>query len=107
MSTLAFAAFPQEAKSMSKDDVVQLDGAGARALAVAYDAYREKLPDAKIESYTVHVHRAADGVIQVVFAPKPVAGEKPTLGGRTAQGRELNVWVSTDDYTVDRVSFAR
>ena len=107
MSTLAFATFPQEARPMSNDDSVQLDGTSARAVSVAYGAYLEKMPEADIASYAVHVHRPADGRIQVVFSPKLAAGEKPTLGGRAAQGREFNVWVSTDDFSVVQVSFAR
>lgn len=109
MSTLAFAAVSQDASPMAdtSNASIELDGPRARALAVAYAAYREQLPDARPEHYAVHVHAAEGDSIQVVFEPLPAPGEKPTLGGRTAQGRELSVWVKTGDYTVERTAFAR
>jgi hypothetical protein len=108
MSTLAFAAFPQDAMPMPNQDAVQqLDGRNARALAAAYATFREKLPEADITAYTVEVHAPAEGAIRVVFSPKLAPGEKPTLGGRTSQGREISVWVSAEDYSVVRSAFSR
>lgn len=109
MSTLAFtslanAGMPNPEASAA---AIELDGSRARALDVAFDAFRDKLPDAVVERYSVHVHAAQDGVIQVVFEPRLAPDEKPTLGGRTSAGRELNVWVKTDGYVVDRTAFAR
>ena len=109
MSTLAFGSLANAGMQTpeSPATTVELDGCRARALDVAFDAFRDKLPDAALERYSVHVHDARDGVVQVVFEPRLAAGEAPTLGGRTSAGAELNVWVKTDGYTVDRTSFAR
>ena len=109
MSTLAFAAVSQDATPMpdTSSTTIELDGQRAQALAAAYAAYREHLPEARAEQYAVHVHASRDGTIQVVFEPLLAPGERPALGGRNAAGRELNVWVKTDDYSIDRVAFAR
>ncbi len=105
MSTLA-VAFATEPTPMTRPPV-ELDGAAARALAAALPAFAEQLPGARIEDYIVHVNPPADDSVQVVFEPRRAPGEKPTLGGRTAAGAELNVWVKTRDYAIERVSFAR
>ncbi|WP_149194431.1 hypothetical protein [Luteimonas suaedae] len=107
MSILATASFMQEAAPAEGNAAVEIDGERVRALGVAYDAYREKMPEAKIENYTVKVNGKQDGKIEVAFVPKLAQGEQPTLGGRTSLGRGLTVWVAVDDFSVDRVAFAR
>lgn len=109
MSTLAFSAASLPASPMpdATNSTIELDGSRARALAAAFDAFQAKVPDARIESYLVHVHAAADGIIEIVFEPRFAPGEKPTLGGRTAAGPEVNVRVKSADYSIDGVSFAR
>lgn len=106
MSTLAAVAFATEPTPMTRAPV-ELDGAAARAVAAALPSFAEKVPGARIEDYIVHVNPPADDTVQVVFEPRRAPGETPVLGGRTAAGAELNVWVKTGDYSIERVSFAR
>lgn len=107
MSILATASFAQEAAPAEGAPAVEIDGARARALSVAYDAYREKMPEADIANYSVKVKGEQDGRIEVAFVPKFAPGEQPTLGGRTSLGRGLTVWVRVEDFSVDKVAFAR
>lgn len=106
MSTLASVAFATDSRPMTPP-TIELDGRAARALAAALPAFAEKAPGATLDGYTVHINPPADGLVQVVFEPRQPEGAPPTLGGRTAAGAEVNVWVRTDDYAVERVSLAR
>lgn len=107
MTTLAVSPLTLGAGSAAANgDRVKLDGPQARAISVAYEAYRQKAPNAELENYTVVV-QPDDGKIKVSFVPKPVEGAPPTLGGRNANGAEISVWVSKDDYSVEKVSGAR
>ena len=109
MSTLAFGSLANAGLQDSKpaDATIELDGSRARALQVAMATFAEKLPDASLERYSVHLHGERDGLVQVVFEPRLAPDEKPTLGGRTIAGAELNVWVKVDGFSVERTSFAR
>lgn len=107
MTTLAFSSATQAAPMTDAPPSIEIDGVRARALAVAWTSFGEKLPDADGARYAVHLHPIDDGIVQVVFEPLPEPGAAPTLGGRTAAGRELNVWVDTADYSVERTAFAR
>lgn len=105
--TLTVACLAQAHATDQAPTRVELDGPRARALAVAFEAFRERQPEARLEAYSVHVHAVEDGLVQVVFEPRLAGGARPTPGGRTAAGAELNVWVRLGGYTVERVSFAR
>lgn len=107
MSTLAFASLAQAASAGGAPSAVVLDGARAAALAAAVPVFREKQPEADLANFQIHVHPAEDGTVQVVFEPRQADESAPTLGGRTAHGRELNVWIKSADNTLDRISFAR
>lgn len=106
MSTFAHAAFPA-APQADAARPVELDGASARALAAALPVFAEKAPHAELDAYIVHLKPPADGLVQVVFEPRQPEGQPPTLGGSTAAGVEVNVWVRTADYGVERSSLAR
>lgn len=106
MSTLASVAFATDPRPVTPSPI-ELDGRSARALAAALPAFAEKAPGAKLDDYSVHVNPPADGTVQVVFEPRQPEGQPPALGGRSGAGPEVNVWVRTDDYAVDRVSLAR
>ena len=107
MTTLAVSPLTLGANANAATaDRVKLDGTQARAISAAYEAYREKAPNAQLENYTVVV-QSDDGRIKVSFVPKPVEGAAPTLGGRSANGAEISVWVSKDDYSIEKVSGAR
>ncbi|MCD9033215.1 hypothetical protein LDO32_15930 [Luteimonas sp. Y-2-2-4F] len=106
MSTFANAAFAAGSQPAAKP-AVELDGASVRALAAALPAFAEKAPQAQLDQYIVHVKPPADGLVQIVFEPRQPEGAPPTLGGRTAAGAEVNVWVRSEDYTVERSSLAR
>ena len=111
VSTLAMAMFPHDAAAGGQQPVppakVEVGGAQARAVAAAFGAFEEKLPEAKIEQYSVVVEPAGDGGFQVDFVPGFAPGETPTPGGRTSLGRGLTVWISAGDYQVQKVAFAR
>lgn len=107
MSTLAFASLTQAAAAADAPTAVVLDGARAAALAAAVPVFRDKEPDADLANFQIHVHPAEDGSYQVVFEPRQAEGAAPTLGGRTAHGRELNVWIKAADNSLDRIAFAR
>ena len=108
MSTLAFASLAQAAAATDTAPTpVELDGARAAALAAAVPVFQDKQPDANLANFHVHVHPAQDCTFQVVFEPRQDNAAAPTLGGRTAHGRELNVWIKAADNTLDRIAFAR
>lgn len=110
MSTLGFASIAAQAAQSGAATTappVELDGARAAALAAAVPVFKDKQPDAEIGNFHVHVHPAEDGTYQVVFEPRQENDAAPTLGGRTAHGRELNVWIKAADNTLDRIAFAR
>ena len=109
MSTLAFAALAaQSAQGTNTPQTpIELDGARAAALAAAVPVFKDKQPEADLAHFHVHVHPVADGAFQVVFEPRQENDAAPTLGGRTAHGRELNVWIKAADNTLDRIAFAR
>ncbi|MCD9029023.1 hypothetical protein LDO26_12515 [Luteimonas sp. BDR2-5] len=108
MSTLAFANLAQAATASDTVPApVELDGARAAALAAAVPVFRDKQPDANLANFHVHVHPAQDGTFQVIFEPRQDNEAAPTLGGRTAHGRELNVWIKASDNSLDRIAFAR
>ncbi|TDK29176.1 hypothetical protein [Luteimonas terrae] len=107
MSTLAFASLTQAAAAADAPSAVVLDGARAAALAAAVPVFRDKQPDADLANFQIHVHPVEDGSYQVVFEPRQAEGAAPTLGGRTAHGRELNVWIKAADNSLDRIAFAR
>lgn len=107
MSTLAFASLTQAAAAADTPTAVVLDGARAAALAAAVPVFREKQPEADLANFQIHVHPAENGTYQVVFEPRQVDESAPTLGGRTAHGRELNVWIKSADNTLERIAFAR
>jgi len=107
MSTLAFASFTQAASAADTPTAVVLEGARAAALAAAVPVFKDKQPDADLANFQIHVHPADDGTYQVVFEPRQADEGAPMLGGRTAHGRELNVWIKAADNSLDRISFAR
>ena len=107
MTTLFASATTSPIAMPVQSQPVELDGTAARALTAAYAAFHEKLPEAAIERYTVQVFPPQGAEVKVVFSPALQPGEVPTLGGRGAAGRELNVWVATPGYAIARVSFAR
>jgi hypothetical protein len=107
MSTLNVLPILSNAANVDGAARVELEGVAARALMVAYATYREQLPEARIEGYTVLVGPVRDGKVEVVFVPKQADPKRPVLGGRTSAGREFHVWVSVDHYAVDKTSFAR
>lgn len=86
---------------------LELSGHQVRALAAALPAFAEKAPEARLEQYAVHLQPAQDGLQQVIFEPRQDDSAAPTLGGRTAAGPEVNVWIRTSDYGVERASLAR
>lgn len=110
MSTLAMAMFHHDAAAggqPARPAKVEVAGAHARAVAAAFEAFNDKLPEARIEDYSVIVEPAEEGGFQVDFVPGFAPGETPTLGGRTSLGRGLTVWITAGDYQVQRVAFAR
>lgn len=107
MSTLAFASFTQAASAAGTPTAVVLDGVRAAALAAAVPVFKDKQPDADLANFQIHVHPADDGTYQMVFEPRQADEGAPTLGGRTAHGRELNVWIKSSDNSIDRIAFAR
>lgn len=106
INTFAHAGLASQ-PATSQPAVLELDGSRVRVLATALPAFAEKAPDARLDDYHVHVHPEKDGVAQVVFEPRQPEGAPPTLGGSTAAGPEVNVWVRVADNAVDRVSLAR
>lgn len=85
---------------------VAIKGEHVQALQAACEAFREKLPEARLKHYDVEIG-TDDGALMVTFVPRLADGETPTPGGRTSLGRELSVWVSPTDYSVQRTAFAR
>lgn len=106
MTTFANTAFATGIQPMDKP-ALELDGAAVRALASALPAFAEKAPGSKLDNYIVHVNPPEDGLVQVVFEPRLPEGEPPTLGGSNAAGPEVNVWIRTGDYGVEKTSLAR
>ncbi|KGO99647.1 hypothetical protein N791_02710 [Lysobacter defluvii IMMIB APB-9 = DSM 18482] len=106
MTTFANAAFATGIQPMEKP-ALELDGTAVRALAAALPAFAGKAPGSKLDDYIVHVNPAEDGLVQVVFEPRLPEGQPPTLGGSTPAGPEVNVWVRTEDYEVEKTSLAR
>lgn len=106
MNTFAYAG-PGSASAPAEAQALEIDGSRVQVIAAALPAFAEKAPQAQLSAYVVHVNPAEDGVVQVVFEPRQPEGQPPTLGGRTAAGPEVNVWVRVADHTVDRVSLAR
>lgn len=106
MITFANAAIASGTQPMDTP-ALELDGASVRVLAAALPAFTEKAPGSQLDDYIVHLNPPADGVVQVVFEPRLPKDASPTLGGGNAAGPELNVWVKTSDYSVDKVSLAR
>ena len=85
---------------------VELKGEHVQALQAACTAFADKLPEADLKHYDVEIS-TDDGALMVTFVPRLADGETPTPGGRTSLGRELSVWVSPTDYSVQRTAFAR
>lgn len=85
---------------------VEIKGEHVQALQAAYTAFSGKLPDAKLTHYDVEIS-TDDGALMVTFVPRVAEGETRTLGGSTSLGREMSVWVSPKDYSVQRTAFAR
>ncbi len=106
MTTLANAAFASGLQSMEQP-ALELDGTAVRTLAAALPAFVGKAPEAQLEDYIVHVNPPREGTVQVVFEPRQPDDAPPTLGGATAAGPEVHVWVKTHDYSIDRISLAR
>lgn len=106
MTTFASAAFATGIQPMQAT-ALELDGAAVRALAAALPAFAGKAPGSKLDDYIVHVNPPEEGLVQVVFEPRLPEGEPPTLGGANAAGPEVNVWVRTADYEVEKTSLAR
>jgi len=108
MSTLAFASLAQAAHGAGATPApIELDGARAAALAAAVPVFKDTQPDADLAHFHVHVHPAEDGTFQVIFEPHQADDGAAVAGGRTAHGRELNVWIKASDNTLDRFAFAR
>lgn len=102
-ATTGFAAPPAPAEAQA----LEIDGSRVQVLAAALSAFSENEPDARLANYIVHVNPPQDGLSQVVFEPRQPEGQPPTLGGRTAAGREINVWVRESDHGIERVSRSR
>lgn len=85
---------------------VEVKGEHVQALQAASKAFHEKLPDAQLKHYDVEIS-TDDGALMVTFVPRLADGETPTPGGSTSLGREMSVWVSPKDYSVQRTAFAR
>ena len=90
----------------ANDPVPKVTGVEARAIATAYPEFEKTLPDSKATDYDIHLREEGD-VVVVVFVPRPGEGDENLLGGRTSRGREWSAWVSTEDFTVKKTSFAR
>ena len=102
-ATTGFAAPPAPAEAQA----LEIDGSRVQVLVATLSAFSENEPDARLANYIVHVNPPQDGLSQVVFEPRQPEGQPPTLGGRTAAGREINVWVRESDHGIERVSRSR
>lgn len=85
---------------------VEIKGEHVQALQAAHAAFREKMPEAQLKHYDVEIS-TDDGALMVTFVPRVADGEARSLGGSTSLGREMSVWLSPTDYTVQRTAFAR
>lgn len=85
---------------------VSVKGECIAALLAACAVFGDKLPEARMQHYDVEIG-THDGAWMVTFVPRLADGERPQRGGRTSLGRELSVWVSPKDDSVQRIAFAR
>lgn len=106
MNTFANAGFAASS-APAEPAALEIDGSRAQVIATAVPAFAGQAPDAQLGNYIVHVKPAQDGLVQVVFEPRQPEGQPPTLGGRNANGPEVNVWVRLADHGIERTSFAR
>ena len=81
----------------------ELSGPAARAVAVGHAQFAET--GYAIERFSVEVVTHPDS-FEVVFAPEQTPGH-PVRGGFTDAGRELHYWVSRQDFSLLRTSYAR
>ncbi len=84
---------------------VELEGRFLKAIEAAHGAFRQKAPDADINNYNVKI-RPQGHQVQITFIPRQDANAA-VLGGKTPYGRELSVLISIDDYSIEKVQFAR
>lgn len=75
------------------------------AISQAMPSFRQKVPEGDVADYRI-VLRQDDKGYRVIFVPKLAEDEKPAPGGETSLGRELNVWISTRDFSVVDVAYA-
>lgn len=106
MSVLITAPGTVPGAAPGSERPVEIRGEHVQALQAACEAFREKLPEAQLKHYDVEIG-TEDGALMVTFVPRVADGEARTLGGSTSLGREMSVWVSPTDYSVQRTAFAR
>ena len=106
MNTFANTGFAAPS-APAEPAALEIDGVRAQVIAAAVPTFAEQAPQAQLDNYIVHVKPPQDGVVQVVFEPRQPEGQPPKLGGRNANGPEVNVWIRLADHGVERTSFAR